>query len=93
VLVTEKQERALALSLLGFDAAVWDAIERLGPHRLCTYLFDLAQTLTSFYDACPVLRDDVDANVRDSRLMLCDVTAKVLVRGLGLLGIDAPERM
>jgi arginyl-tRNA synthetase len=93
VLVAAPQERALALSLLGFDAAVHDTIDKLGPHRLCTYLFDLAQTLTSFYDACPVLRDDVDPDLRDSRLMLCDLTAKVLARGLGLLGIEAPERM
>jgi arginyl-tRNA synthetase len=93
IVITAPKERALALALLGLDAAVWDTIDKLGPHRLCTYLFDLAQTLTSFYDACPVLRDDVAPDVRDSRLTLCDLTAKVLARGLNLLGIDAPERM
>jgi arginyl-tRNA synthetase len=93
IAVTVPQERKLALALLGFDAAVWDSIDKLGLHRLCTYLFDLAQTLTSFYDACPVLRADVAPELRDSRLVLCELTAKVLARGLDLLGIVAPERM
>jgi arginyl-tRNA synthetase len=87
------QERALAMSLLAFDAAVHDTIDKLGPHRLCTYLFDLAQTFTSFYDACPVMKDDVPTAVRRSRLALCELTLRVLTRGLGLLGIDVPERM
>ena len=87
------QERVLAMSLLGLDAAVHDTIDKLGPHRLCTYLFDLAQAFTSFYEACPVLKQGVDEEVRRSRLALCDLTARVLATGLGLLGIDAPERM
>jgi len=86
------KERALALRLLGFDAAVSEAIERFSPHRLCTYLFDLAQDFTAFYEACPVLRAD-DESTRRSRLALCDLTARILDRGLGLLGIDVPDRM
>ena len=91
--VAEPQERALALALLGFDAAVHDTIDKLGPHRLCTYLFDLAQTFTSFYDACPVLKDGVPDELRRSRLALCDLTGRVLHQGLALLGITAPDRM
>lgn len=85
-------ERALALRLLGFDTAVHDTLDKFAPHRLCTYLFDLAQSFTAFYEACPVLRAD-DDEVRASRLFLCEATARVLACGLGLLGIDAPERM
>jgi arginyl-tRNA synthetase len=92
-IIGEPQERALGMALLGFDAAVHDTIDKLGPHRLCTYLFDLAQTFTSFYEACPVLKPGVDERVRRSRLALCDLTARVLATGLGLLGIEAPERM
>ena len=92
-IIGEPQERALSMALLGFDAAVHDTIDKLGPHRLCTYLFDLAQAFTSFYEACPVLKPGVDERVRRSRLALCDLTARVLATGLGLLGIDAPERM
>jgi arginyl-tRNA synthetase len=88
----EPQERALALQLLQFDAVVHDTLDKFSPHRLCTYLFELAQTFTSFYEACPVLKDGYEAT-RVSRLALCDLTARVLQGGLGLLGIEAPERM
>ncbi|MEI8238294.1 MAG: arginine--tRNA ligase [Actinomycetota bacterium] len=91
-LLGEPQERALALALLQFDAVVHDTLDKYSPHRLCTYLFELAQAFTSFYEACPVLKDGYEAT-RESRLALCDLTARVLERGLGLLGIDAPERM
>ncbi len=91
--VDAPQERALAMSLLAFDSAVHDTIDKLGPHRLCTYLFDLAQTFTSFYDSCPVMKDDVPTDVRRSRLTLCELTLRVLSTGLALLGIDVPERM
>ncbi|MGA0893550.1 MAG: arginine--tRNA ligase [Ilumatobacteraceae bacterium] len=90
-LVDDPNERALALRLLQFDAAVHDAVDRFSPHRLCTYLFDLAQAFTAFYEACPVLK--ADDELRRSRLALCDLTARVLERGLSLLGIEAPERM
>ena len=90
--IGEPQERALALHLLQFDAAVHDTLDKFAPHRLCTYLFDLAQTFTAFFEACPVLKDGYEAT-RDGRLALCDLTARVLEQGLALLGIDAPERM
>jgi len=86
------QERALALQLLQFDAAVHDTLDKFAPHRLCTYLFDLAQAFTGFYEACPVLKDGYEAT-RDSRLAMCDLTARTLRQGLDLLGIEAPERM
>ena len=89
--LTEPAERDLALAVLGFDGAVHAAAERLAPHRLCTYLFDLASTFTTFYEACPVLRSDEP--VRSSRLTLCRATAEVLATGLGMLGIDAPQRI
>jgi arginyl-tRNA synthetase len=85
------EERALALGILGFEAAVRETLERWAPHRLCTYLFDLASTFTEFYEACPVLRSEEP--LRSSRLALADLTARVLASGLGLLGIEAPERM
>lgn len=91
--LAEPQERALAMALFGLDAAVHDTIDKLGPHRFCTYLFDLAQTFTAFYEACPVLKPGVPDELRRSRLALCDHTARVLATGLGLLGITAPERM
>jgi arginyl-tRNA synthetase len=88
----EPQERALTLQLLQFDAAVHDTLDKFSPHRLCTYLFEVAQAFTAFYEACPVLKEGYEAT-RASRLALCDLTARVLEQGLALLGIEAPERM
>jgi arginyl-tRNA synthetase len=88
----DPRERTLALMLLRFDGAVWEALDGHHPHRLCTYLWELASAFTAFYENCPVLKAE-DAAVRDSRLLLCDSTARVLECGLGLLGIRAPEQM
>jgi len=92
VVIGEKAEHDLAMALLGFDAAVHACTQRRAPHRLCTYLYDLATTYTTFYEQCPVLRPD-DPAVRRSRLALCALTASVLATGLDLLGIRAPERV
>jgi arginyl-tRNA synthetase len=89
--VHEPHERALAMQLLGFPAAVDATAEAYSPAKLCTYLFDLASTFTTFYEACRVLVDD--ETVRTSRLALCDLTARVLALGLALLGMEAPEQM
>jgi arginyl-tRNA synthetase len=91
VSIHEPQERELALVLVGFNDAVHAVADGCAPHKLCTYLFDLAQAFTGFYEACPVLKADDD--VRDSRLVLCAATAATLKTGLGLLGIDAPEQL
>jgi arginyl-tRNA synthetase len=92
VLLAEPAERALALELLGFGSAVVEGAESLRPHRLAGYLYDLAIAFTAFFESCPVLRAPDDAT-RASRLALCGLTARVLARGLDLLGIEAPERM
>ncbi len=89
--VTETAEHDLALKLLAYPSAVADALTSNSPHKLCTYLFELAQQFTSFYEHCPVVRAE-DA-IREARLGLCNVTAQTLAAGLALLGIDAPERM
>ena len=67
--------------------------ERLEPHRLCTYLFELAACFHSFYESCPILKEDVGEDVRSSRLALCDLSARVIHDGLGLLGIETVEQM
>ena len=92
VSIEEPAERALALRLLSFDAAIASALETWSPHKLCTYLFELAGEFTSFFENCPVLRAPSE-RLRDSRLELCAHTAAVLAQGLALLGIEAPERM
>ena len=90
--LVEPQERALAMRVLGYGTVVAEAVERSSPHRLCTYLYELASDFTAFYEHCPVLKAP-DAGTRASRLALSDVTARVLAHGLQLLGIDAPDQM
>jgi len=90
--ITEHEERDLGKRLLGFADAVSSTLATYSPHKLCGYLFDLASTFTAFYEHCPVLRAP-DPETRASRLELCALTAAVLEKGLGLLGIDAPARM
>ena len=92
LVVDHDAERALVLQLLGLAEVVDAVVETLQPHRLATYLFELAQAFTAFFEHCPVLRAPDDPT-RTSRLALCELTARTLAVGLGLLGIDAPDRM
>ena len=92
IVVGEAAEHALVLALLAFPEAVESVAETLQPHRLATHLFEVAQLFTAFYEHCPVLRA-ADDTTRASRLALCDLTARTLATGLGLLGIDALDRM
>src|SRR5690606_783282 len=62
----EPQERALAQRLMTYPTAVAEALAGYAPHKLCTYLFDLAQDFTAFYEHCPVMQ--ADEPVRSSRL-------------------------
>lgn len=91
VVLGEPAERHLALQLLALEDLLTDLEQSLEFHRLCGYLFDLATAFTGFYERCPVLR--AEAPVRDSRLALSALTARVLATGLGLLGIEAPAQM
>lgn len=91
IAVVELAERALALHLLEYGATLHKVREALEPHRLCTYLFELAQLFTSFYDQCPVLKSE--DSVRESRLALCALVLRRLSEGLDLLGIETPENM
>ncbi|MFI4862130.1 MAG: arginine--tRNA ligase [Phycisphaerales bacterium JB063] len=93
IAVTHENEKALVLKLMQFGPTVESVSDSLEPHRLCNYLYDLASAFHKFYEHCPVLRADVPADVRDSRLALCKLVANTLGRGLDLLGIGVVERM
>jgi len=85
------QERALAKRLLAYPTSLAETLAAYSPHKLAIYLFDLAQDFTAFYEHCPVMR--AEEPLRSSRLALCDLTARTLRHGLGLLGIEVPESM
>jgi arginyl-tRNA synthetase len=92
VQLTERAERALALTILGFGMAVRQAAGAAEPHVLAGFLFDVASAFTTFYEACPVLQAP-EEQVRESRLALCALTMRTLTTGLGLLGVPLPDRM
>ena len=84
-------ERELALAVLRFPEAVEQVAAEGTPHVLCSQLFSTAQQFMRFYEACPILK--AEPAVRDSRLALCQHTARVLREGLALLGIGTVEAM
>jgi arginyl-tRNA synthetase len=81
----------LAKRVCQFAEIVPQVLNGFRPNILANYLFELANSFHRFYEACPVLKSEEPA--RSSRLALCDLTARVLQRGLDLLGIKVPERM
>ncbi|MEU5943195.1 arginine--tRNA ligase [Micromonospora sp. NPDC047548] len=91
ILLAEPAERALAFELLGFAGVVAEVERTLQFHHLAGYLHRLASTFSAFYERCPVLR--ADGELRESRLVLADLTARTLRQGLHLLGIRTVERM
>jgi arginyl-tRNA synthetase len=92
IVLAESAERALALTLLGFGAAVRLSADTAEPHHLAGFLFDVASAFTTFYEECPVLKAPTE-QVRASRLGLCALALRVLTQGLDLLGIPVPDRM
>ncbi len=86
-----KSELALAKHILLLPEIVYQAQAAYKPNVLCNYLYELAGRFTSFYGACPVLNSDQPT--RTSRLLLCDLTARTLKLGLGLLGINTISQM
>lgn len=81
----------LARLLSRFAEVVPATLDDCRPNILANYLFELARAFHSFYEACPVLRSE--GALRESRLALCELTARVLKQGMGLFGIEMPERM
>jgi arginyl-tRNA synthetase len=92
VLITQPAERALCLQLLRFADALQSAAGEYMPHHVTGYLWDLAKAFSVFFENCPVLTAE-PAELRDSRLLLVDLTARVIRQGLDLLGIRTVERM
>jgi arginyl-tRNA synthetase len=88
----QPQERALAVQLLRLGDALEAAASDYKPNLITAYLWDLAKNFSSFFENCPVLKADTPA-LRDSRLLLCDLTGRAIQKGLELLGIRTVERM
>ena len=93
IAIIEPQEKALALKLLQLEDVIDAVISECTPNLLCNYLYELASLYMSFYEACPILKEGINAEVKESRLALCQLIAKTLKQGLDVLGIDVMDRM
>ena len=91
LILSDSAEVNLAKCLCQFAEIVPQVLNGFRPNILANYLFELANSFHTFYEACPVLKSDEP--LRSSRLALCDVTGRVLQCGLDLLGIKVPEKM
>ena len=92
IVLSHPAERGLGIQLLRFAEALADTEADYMPHHLTAYLFDLAKSYSAFFENCPVLKAETDAQ-RSSRLLLCDLTARTIRTGLDLLGIKVVEKM
>jgi arginyl-tRNA synthetase len=90
--IIEPSERALGLAILQLGEALELTVADYRPNLLTSFLFELAEKFSTFYQNCPVLAAETDAS-RTSRLLLCDLTARTLKQGLALLGIEVVEKM
>jgi arginyl-tRNA synthetase len=91
VTVSAPEEVAIARHLLNFGITLQAVLDDYRPNLLCNYLYQLAGLFTNFYENCPVLKSEPEQ--RGSRLILCDLTARVLKQGLEVLGIETLEKM
>ena len=82
----------MGLKLLQFEEALEQTVADYRPNQLTTYLFELAELFSTFFEECPVLKAETEA-LRTSRLLLCDLTARTIAKGLELLGIQVVEKM
>lgn len=90
--ISQSEERDLMIKLMEFGQAVVAVAADLRPHILCNYLYELATSFSSFYDKCPVMSCE-NAEIKASRLGICNYTRRTLAKGLDLLGIAAPREM
>ena len=93
IVIGTEQEKTLAIKLLQFSEVLDQVAREALPHLLCTYLYEIASLYMTFYEACPILKDGVEPEIRDSRLRLCHLVARTIEQGLDLLGIEVMERM
>jgi arginyl-tRNA synthetase len=91
LLLAAPEELALARHLLNFGLVLEAVAEEYRPNYLCNYLYELSAHYARFYENCPVLK--AEGIERATRLVLCDLTGRVLKQGLELLGIDVLEQM
>lgn len=87
-----KSEKDLMLELSKFNAVMESAFEETAPHKICSYIYDLANAFNSFYHGTKIMSEENEA-VQKSYIRLLELTKSVLETCIDVLGFSAPERM
>jgi len=93
IVITDALEHRLAVMLLRFEDVLQRTANMATPHQLTSYLYELATLFMRFYEQNPILKEDVDAQIRVSRLQLANLTAKTIKQGLNILGIQVVDKL
>ena len=88
----EELTRALMLSCARYNEVIEGAYEELAPHKICAYIYDLANDFNRFYHETRILAEE-DQEKKESYIALLVLTRKVLEACIDMLGFEAPERM
>lgn len=89
---TTQNEQALLLEITKFNEMLYAAYEDMAPHRICQYIYDLANAFNSFYHDTKIIAEE-DEKKQASYIVLITLVQDLLTLCIGLLGIEAPERM
>ncbi len=89
----QPEERNLLLRIMDFTRVIENAFARRATDLLANYTYDLCQDINTFYHHCPILRDDVDAATKQSRLHLVNMAQKTLLAAIDLMGLRVPDAM
>ncbi len=87
-----KSEKDLMLELSKFNAVMESAFEETAPHKICSYIYDLANAFNSFYHGTKIMSEE-NETVQKSYIRLLELTKSVLETCIDVLGFSAPERM
>jgi len=93
IIITEALEHSLSVLLLRFEDVLERASIDASPHQITSYLYDLASLFMRFYEHCPILKEGISQESKQSRLALADLTAKTIKQGLDILGIEVVQKL
>ncbi|HHD80538.1 MAG TPA: hypothetical protein ENK99_02880 [Campylobacterales bacterium] len=93
IIIDDEIEHRLALIILKFEDTLLKASKEATPHTITSYLYDLVTIFMKFYEQNPILKDDIEPDIKMSRLLLSKLTANVIKKGLDILGIEVVDKI
>ncbi len=91
--ILSPDERNLLMAIMDFDRTIQSAYENRATDMIANYAYNLCQLINAFYHSCPILRDDIDDNTKQSRLYITKIARDTLVTATDLMGLKTPDKM